>query len=134
MSQQSAIPKSMRAIAIDGGVGPARALKLASMKTPMPNAGEVLIRVAAAGVNNPDIMQREGRYPLPPGTPETLGLEISGTVAVVGAGVRRFRATLCRRRLPGTAVARHLFVPFRKAGRAILHASLAPSVADSVCV
>jgi len=55
----------MRAIAIEGGVGPPRALKLAS--------GEVLIRVAAAGVNYPDIIQREGPFPLPPGTPETLG-------------------------------------------------------------
>jgi NADPH:quinone reductase len=47
---------------------------MASIKTPMPKAGEVL----TAGVNYPDIMQREGRHPLPPGTPETIGLEISG--------------------------------------------------------
>ncbi len=91
MSQPSAIPKSMSAIAIEGGVGPARALKLVSIKTPTPKSGEVLIRVAAAGNNYPDIFQREGRYPLPPGTPATLGLEISGTVAVVGADVQRFR-------------------------------------------
>ncbi len=91
MSQPSAIPKSMSAIAIEGGVGPARALKLVSIKTPTPRSGEVLIRVAAAGNNYPDIFQREGRYPLPPGTPATLGLEISGTVAVVGADVQRFR-------------------------------------------
>ena len=63
----------MRAIAIEGGVGPPRALKLASIKTPTPKSGEVLIRIAAAGVNYPDIMQREGPFPLPPGTPETLG-------------------------------------------------------------
>jgi len=81
----------MSAIAIEGGVGPARALKLVSIKTPTPKSGEVLIRVAAAGNNYPDIFQREGRYPLPPGTPATLGLEISGTVAVVGADVQRFR-------------------------------------------
>jgi NADPH2:quinone reductase len=91
MSQPSAIPKSMRAIAIEGGVGPVRALKLVSIKTPTPKSGEVLIRVVAAGNNYPDIFQREGRYPLPPGTPATLGLEISGTVAVVGADVQRFR-------------------------------------------
>jgi NADPH2:quinone reductase len=91
MSQQAAIPKSMRAIAIEGGVGPARSLKLSSIETPTPKSSEVLIRVAAAGVNYPDIIQREGRYPLPPGTPETLGLEISGTVASVGADVQRFR-------------------------------------------
>jgi len=81
----------MSAIAIEGGVGPARALKLVSIKTPTPKSGEVLIRVAAAGNNYPDILQREGRYPLPPGTPATLGLEISGTVAVVGADMQRFR-------------------------------------------
>src|SRR5260370_40895516 len=92
MSQPSAIPKSMRGIASEGGVGPARALKLVSIKTPRPKSGEVLIRVAAAGNNYPDILQREGRYPLPPGTPATLGLEISGTVAVVGADVQRFQA------------------------------------------
>jgi NADPH2:quinone reductase len=89
MYDQSAILKSMRAIAIEGGVGPARALKLASIKTPMPKAGEVL----TASVNYPDIMQREGRHPLPPGTPETIGLEISGIVAVVGADVRGFRVS-----------------------------------------
>src|SRR5258708_20907087 len=91
MSQPSAIPKSMSAIAIEGGVGPARALKLVSIKTPTPKSGEVLIRVAATGNNYPDILQREGRYPLPPGTPATLGLEISGTVAVVRADMQRFR-------------------------------------------
>jgi hypothetical protein len=61
MSQQSAVPKNMRAIAIEGGVGPARALILASIKTPTPKSGEVLIRVAAAGVNYPDIIQYSGR-------------------------------------------------------------------------
>jgi NADPH:quinone reductase-like Zn-dependent oxidoreductase len=61
------------AIAIEGGVRPPRALKLASTKTPTPKSGEVLIRVAAAGVNYPDIIQREGPFPPPPATPETLG-------------------------------------------------------------
>ena len=63
----------MRAIAIEGGVRPPRALKLASTKTPTPKSGEVLIRVAAAVVNYPDIMQRKEPFPLPPRTPETLG-------------------------------------------------------------
>jgi hypothetical protein len=85
--QQSAVPKSMRAIAVEGGVGPARVLKLAS--TPKPC--EILIRVAAAGVNYSDIVQREGNYPLPPGTPETQGLEISGTIVSVAADVQRIR-------------------------------------------
>jgi NADPH2:quinone reductase len=77
----------MRAIAIEGAVGPPRALKLASTKTPTPKSGEVLIRVAAAGVNYPDIIQREGPFPLPPATPETLGPGLWGTVAGVGADV-----------------------------------------------
>ncbi|WEK41705.1 MAG: NAD(P)H-quinone oxidoreductase [Candidatus Sphingomonas colombiensis] len=54
---------------------------------PQPDAGEVLIRVAAAGVNRPDVIQRKGAYPPPPGAPSILGLELSGVVAAVGAGV-----------------------------------------------
>jgi hypothetical protein len=61
MSQSSAVLKNTRAI--EGGVGPARALKLASIKTPT-ESGDVLIQVAAAIVNYLDIIQREGRYPL----------------------------------------------------------------------
>ncbi|WP_299308886.1 NAD(P)H-quinone oxidoreductase [uncultured Croceicoccus sp.] len=54
---------------------------------PKPGPGQVLIRVAHAGVNRPDIIQREGKYPPPPGAPDIPGLEISGTVAVLGDGV-----------------------------------------------
>lgn len=54
---------------------------------PRPGAGEVLIRVAAAGVNRPDVVQRLGAYPPPPGAPSILGLELSGTVVAVGAEV-----------------------------------------------
>jgi putative PIG3 family NAD(P)H quinone oxidoreductase len=59
--------------------------------TPTPGADEVLVKVAAAGVNRPDVMQRLGKYPPPPGTTDIPGLEIAGTVAAVGPGVRRFR-------------------------------------------
>ena len=73
----------MRAIAIEGGVGPPRALKLASIKTPTPKSGEVLIRVAAAGVNYPDIIQLEG-----PWDARDIGAwRFWGTVAGVGADV-----------------------------------------------
>jgi putative PIG3 family NAD(P)H quinone oxidoreductase len=58
--------------------------------TPAPDAGEVLIKVAAAGVNRPDVMQRRGKYPPPPGASDIPGLEIAGTVAALGAGARRF--------------------------------------------
>ena len=54
---------------------------------PMPGPGEVLIRVAAAGVNRPDVLQRKGGYPPPPGAPTIMGLEVAGTVVALGAGV-----------------------------------------------
>ena len=54
---------------------------------PMPGAGEVLIQVAAAGVNRPDVLQRKGFYPPPPGASDIPGLEVAGSVAAVGADV-----------------------------------------------
>ena len=75
----------MTAIAIEGGKGAAEALKPVQMPVPVPANGEILIRVRAAGVNRPDIVQRLGFYPAPPGAPETLGLEVAGEV-VTAAG------------------------------------------------
>lgn len=75
----------MTAIAIRGGTGDADALHPVRMPRPVPGDGEVLIRVRAAGVNRPDIVQRGGKYPPPPGAPDTLGLEIAGEI-VHGAG------------------------------------------------
>jgi NADPH2:quinone reductase len=75
----------MQAIVIEGGKGPAEALKLAEIERPVPAPGQILIRVEAAGVNRPDIIQRLGFYPPPPGAPATMGLEVAGEV-VVGAG------------------------------------------------
>ncbi len=54
---------------------------------PTPGAGEVLVRVAAAGVNRPEVLQRQGKYPPPPGAPSILGMEIAGTVVALGEGV-----------------------------------------------
>jgi putative PIG3 family NAD(P)H quinone oxidoreductase len=79
----------MMAIAVEGGRGPASALRPVRIAAPAPGPGEVLIKVAAAGVNRPDIVQRLGFYPPPPGAPETLGLEVAGEV-VEAAG--RWRA------------------------------------------
>jgi NADPH2:quinone reductase len=76
---------AMTAIAIRGGAGPADALHAVQVPRPVPREGELLLRVHAAGVNRPDILQREGRYPPPPGAPAGLGLEVAGEV-VVGAG------------------------------------------------
>ncbi len=76
---------SMTAVAVEGGKGPAEALKAESTPRPVPKDGEILIRVRAAGVNRPDLLQRMGFYPPPPGAPATLGLEVAGEV-VEGAG------------------------------------------------
>jgi NADPH2:quinone reductase len=76
----SDLPATMTAIAIDGGKGPAKALRPVQIARPRAGAGEVLIRVRAAGVNRPDILQRLGAYPPPPGAPQTLGLEVAGEV------------------------------------------------------
>jgi len=62
------------------------------IEVPSPAPGEILIRVRAAGVNRPDVLQRAGNYPPPPGANPAPGLEVSGTVAAIGAGVTRFAA------------------------------------------
>ena len=64
----------------------------AERPTPSPASGEVLIHVAAAGVNRPDVMQRAGHYPPPPGASDIPGLEVAGTIVQVGADVRDWRA------------------------------------------
>ena len=75
----------MRAAVAPEPGGP-EALRLIEVPVPQPGEGEVLIRVAAAGVNRPDILQRMGKYPPPPGTTETLGLEVAGEVVAAGEG------------------------------------------------
>jgi NADPH:quinone reductase-like Zn-dependent oxidoreductase len=84
----------MQAIEIEGGKGPASALRLAPIPKPSPGPGQILIRVAAAGVNRPDLLQRLGYYPPPPGSPPTLGLEVAGEV-VAGAGRWRVGDRVC---------------------------------------
>lgn len=77
---QSSQGQTMAAVAIDGGKGPAQALKAVQIPRPAAGPGQILIRVQAAGVNRPDIAQRQGFYPPPPGSPDTLGLEVAGEV------------------------------------------------------
>ncbi|HEX4052135.1 MAG TPA: NAD(P)H-quinone oxidoreductase [Steroidobacteraceae bacterium] len=73
---------------IDYGTdGSAASLHLAQAPSPTPTAGQVLIEVHCAGVNRPDIMQRQGRYPPPPGASSILGLEVAGVIAALGEGV-----------------------------------------------
>jgi NADPH2:quinone reductase len=81
----------MRVIEIEGGSGPAEALRVAERPDPVAGAGQVVIRVRAAGVNRPDLLQRLGAYPPPPGASDILGLEVAGEIAQVGAGVTRWR-------------------------------------------
>ncbi|MFN2319185.1 MAG: NAD(P)H-quinone oxidoreductase [Dermatophilaceae bacterium] len=76
----------MRAVTLPSPGGP-DALVLSDVETPEPEAGEVRIRVAAAGLNRADILQRQGHYDPPPGSSPYLGLEVSGTVDAVGEGV-----------------------------------------------
>lgn len=85
------LPKLMRSIAIREPGGP-EVLETAQIETPAPSHGEILIRVAAAGVNRPDTIQRMGLYPPPPGAPATPGLEVAGEVVETGAGVTRWQA------------------------------------------
>ena len=81
---------TMTAIRIEGGQGPASALVAATLDRPRPGPGQILIAVRAAGVNRPDIAQRNGLYPPPPGAPDTLGLEVAGEVVGLGEGPCRW--------------------------------------------
>ncbi|MDE2150621.1 MAG: NAD(P)H-quinone oxidoreductase [Gammaproteobacteria bacterium] len=74
-----------------GSGGGVEVMHLADRAVPQPGAGEVLVEVACAGVNRPDVLQRAGSYPPPPGASPILGLEVSGRIAAVDAGCRRWR-------------------------------------------
>jgi putative PIG3 family NAD(P)H quinone oxidoreductase len=78
--------KSMQAVEISQA-GPPEVLRVCTRPVPVPTDGEVLIRVAAAGVNRPDCLQRAGGYPPPPGASDLPGLEIAGTVVAAAPGV-----------------------------------------------
>ena len=85
----TALPQTMTAIAIEGKGGP-EVLRPATVPLPAVGRGQVLIKVAAAGVNRPDVMQRLGLYPAPKGHSEVPGLEVAGEVAAVGPETSRF--------------------------------------------
>jgi NADPH2:quinone reductase len=84
------IPELMNAVEITAPGGP-EVLKPVQVAVPVPAAGEVLVKVAAAGVNRPDCLQRAGLYPLPPDASPLPGLEIAGEVVAVGAEAGRWR-------------------------------------------
>ena len=90
MSDLSNIPAKMTAVAISTPGGPL-VLKPEKRDVPVPGPGEILIRVRAAGVNRPDILQRKGTYPPPAGASDLPGLEVAGEVAAAGEGAKRWR-------------------------------------------
>lgn len=84
------LPATMTAIGLPTPGGP-EALVPEQRPVPQPGAGEILVKVAAAGVNRPDVMQRKGLYPPPPGASDIPGLEIAGEVVALGAGVTKWQ-------------------------------------------
>src|ERR1700678_1739511 len=85
----TSIPAIMTAIGIRSPGGP-EMLVPQERPVPRPGEGEILVKVAAAGVNRPDVAQRKGQYPPPPGVTDIPGLEIAGAVAACGTGVKRW--------------------------------------------
>ena len=127
----------MQAITIPEPGGP-EALVLSEVDVPEPRAGEVLVRVAAAGVNRADSMQRQGLYPPPPGESEFPGLEVSGTVEALGDGVEGWSVgdEVCGL-LAGGGYAELVRVPARQllpvpAGVSLVDAAGLPEVACTV--
>lgn len=88
MTNDAALPAAMRAIVADPG---AAALRVVERPVPSPRHGEVLLKIAAAGLNGADLSQRRGRYPMPPGAPDILGLEAAGEIVALGDGVAQWK-------------------------------------------
>jgi NADPH2:quinone reductase len=127
--------ETMTAITIEGGKGPAEALKPVTVPRPTPGPGQLLIKVAAAGVNRPDLLQRLGYYPPPPGSPETLGLEVAGEV-VIGSGRWKAGDKVCAL-LGGGGYAEYAVVDARHAlpipgGLDLVHAAALPETVFTV--
>ncbi len=127
----------MRAITITSPGGP-EVLQIAEVPDPVPAEGEVLIDVAAAGLNRADLLQRQGMYPPPPGAPEYPGLECAGTIAALGAGVAGWQVgdQVCAL-LSGGGYAERVAVPASQvlpvpAGLSVTEAAALPEVAYTV--
>src|SRR5258707_14366317 len=89
MSETNPVGRTMKAMVAPTPGGP-EALQIVERPMPQPGCGELLIKIAAAGLNGADLLQRQGRYPMPPGANDILGLECSGTVAALGPGAAGF--------------------------------------------
>ncbi len=132
-----AIPDVMRAVEVEQE-GPPEGLSLATRPVPEVSPSELLIKVAAAGMNRADCMQRRGQYPPPPGASDLLGLEVSGTVAALGSAVEGWRVgdPVCAL-LAGGGYAEYTAVPARQclpvpAGVDLVDAAALPEVALTV--
>ncbi|MDH7795304.1 MULTISPECIES: NAD(P)H-quinone oxidoreductase [unclassified Beijerinckia] len=105
------LPTSMKVAEIKQPGGP-EVLTLATRPVPAPGPGDILIKVAAAGVNRPDVVQRSGHYPPPPGASDLPGLEAAGTVAALGEGVSRWKVgDAVTALLPGGGYAEYVTTP-----------------------
>jgi putative PIG3 family NAD(P)H quinone oxidoreductase len=128
----------MRVVTIRDGKGPAEALEVDSAPVPELRPGHVLVRVRAAGVNRPDLLQRAGRYPPPPGASPVLGLEVAGEVAGLGEGVTRWReGDAVTALLAGGGYAEYALVDARHAlpvpaGLDFIHAAALPETVFTV--
>jgi putative PIG3 family NAD(P)H quinone oxidoreductase len=107
----TALPETMTAIEVPEPGGP-EALVPATRPLPTPGLGEVLIKVAAAGVNRPDVMQRQGGYPPPPGAPDIPGLEIAGEIVGVGESAGEWQVGMsCCALVAGGGYAEYCLAP-----------------------
>jgi NADPH:quinone reductase len=127
----SALPATMMCVEIKKPGGP-EALVPATRPVPNPAAGEVLLKVAATGVNRPDLAQRAGTYPPPPGASDLPGLEAAGTIAALGEGVTEWKVgdAVCAL-TPGGSYAEYCTVPAPQClplpkGFDMLHAAALP--------
>ncbi len=111
MSGLEQLPETMTAVAISEPGGP-KVLKPETRPVPKPKPGEILVKVRAAGINRPDVLQRQGAYPPPPGASDLPGLEIAGEVAALGEGTPRWRTgDLVTALAPGGGYAEYCVVP-----------------------
>jgi len=105
------VPQSMMAMGFDAPGGP-EVLRAETLAVPVPGSGEVLVKVAFAGVNRPDVVQRQGGYPPPPGASPIPGLEISGEVAALGEGVGELALGQVCALVAGGGYAEYCLAPF----------------------
>ncbi|HEX7740929.1 MAG TPA: NAD(P)H-quinone oxidoreductase [Sphingobium sp.] len=110
MPVESALPDEMIAIGVAAPGGP-EALVPERRPVPVPGPDEVLIRVAAAGVNRPDVMQRQGKYPPPPGASDIPGLEVAGTIVAAGSGAESLTGRRVCALLAGGGYAEYAVAP-----------------------